>query len=108
MSRTLDLVRENVKAGRIRVSEHCMAELSDDDIDLKQVIDGLASARAIEDYPDYHKGPSVLCIQYDADNRAIHVLWGVALRNRDVATVITAYRPDPTKWDADLVTRRRR
>ena len=74
MSRTLDLVRENVKAGRIRVSEHGMAELSDDGIDLLQVIDGLAGARVIEDYPDYHKGPSVLCLQHDADDRPIHVL----------------------------------
>lgn len=106
MSETLGKVRENAEAGRVRVSQHGAQELTDDNIDFEDVIEGVATAVTIEDYPDYHKGPSVLCLQQDAAGNPIHVLWGLAKKNPDIATIITAYRPDPERWTPDLMTRR--
>ena len=108
MSDTLRLIRERVEAGKIRVSQHGMQELSDDSIALGAVIAGIANAIVVEDYPDYAKGPCVLCLQRDGAGSPIHVLWGLAARNLEVATIITAYRPDPERWMDDLVTRRPR
>ena len=106
MSTTLPIIRSNVLAGRMRVSQHGIQELTDDNILLIDVIAGLASATVVEDYPDYAKGPCVLCLQRDGQGKPIHVLWGLAAQSRDVATIITAYRPDPERWMDDLTTRK--
>ncbi len=108
MSGTLSIVRAHVAAGRIRVSEHGRQELSDDGISLEPVIIGLAQAIVVEDYPDYAKGSCVLCLQQDENGQPIHVLWGLAASNRNVAALITAYRPDPERWMDDKLTRRPR
>lgn len=108
MNPTLAKITENVVAGRVRVSEHALQELNDDAIDLRDVISGLATAALVEDYPDYWKGPCILCLQHDRDGHVIHVLWGIAKQATETATVITAYRPDPARWSADFMTRNRK
>ena len=108
MSETLTRIRAHVQSGRIRVSEHGMQELSNDGISLRAVIAGVEKAQVVEDYPDYSKGPCVLCLQWEDNERGIHVLWGLANRNPDVATIITAYRPDPARWTSDLMARKPR
>ncbi len=107
-SKTLDAVRAHLAAGRVRVSEHGRQELSEDAIQLMPIVDGVAEAIVIEDYPNYAKGPCVLCLQYDENGLPIHVLWGIAANAPDIATLITAYRPDPERWMQDLITRRKR
>jgi hypothetical protein len=106
VSETLKVVQAHAEAGRTRVSEHGRQALSDDGIDLATAISGIALARVVEDYPTYVKGPCVLCHQYDDHGEPIHVLWGVTPRTPDVATLITAYRPDPQRWSDDFTSRR--
>ena len=108
MSDTLTKIRAHVQAGRVRISEHGMQELSNDDISLAAITDGVEKAQVVEDYPDHSRGPCVLCLQCDDTERRIHVLWGLAARSPDVATIITAYRPDPARWTSDLMTRKPR
>ncbi len=107
-SKTLDTVRAHVAAGRVRVSEHGRLELADDNISLASLIAGLATAIVVEDYPDYVKGPCVLCLQRDEKGEPVHVLWGLAANAPDIVTLITAYRPDPGRWMEDWMTRRSR
>ena len=92
----------------MRVSQHGLQELADDEISLRAVVAGVANAIIVEDYPDFAKGPCVLCLQQDDTGRQIHVLWGIAASNSESATIITAYRPDPERWMTDLMTRRPR
>ena len=61
-SKTLDSVRVHIAAGRVRISEHGRHELSDDSIRLLPMIEGVAGAVVVEDYPNYVKGPCVLWI----------------------------------------------
>jgi hypothetical protein len=49
MPDTLGTIRQHVIAGRLRVSQHGLQELSDDEIDLSEVIDGLERAVIVED-----------------------------------------------------------
>lgn len=108
MSETLKLVQSLAKDGRLRISEHGRDELAADGIALADIFGGIATAQVVEDYPEYYKGPSVLCLQRDRAGKPIHALWGIAARTRNVATLITAYRPDPARWSDDLLTRKRR
>jgi Domain of unknown function (DUF4258) len=106
-SETLEKVKALAKAGEILVSDHGYEELAADDIFSPDVLDGLADATVIEDYPQAAKGPSVLVLQRDGDDRPIHVVWGIAKATDRPAVLVTAYRPDPRKWSGDFMKRRK-
>jgi len=106
LSATFDTIKALLSVGKSRVSDHCLKEMRDDGIDLSDVIAGIDQAVVVEDYPNFAKGPCVLCLQLDRDGKPLHILWGLALKTSDVATIITAYRPDPARWSADFLNRR--
>jgi hypothetical protein len=107
MSRTLELVQQLVHRREIRISEHGYDELSGDDILIRDVIEGVADAILVEDYPDYFKGACVLTLQKDHERRPIHVVWGIPKNAEGPAVVVTAYRPDPGTWSSDFMRRNR-
>ena len=107
MSETLTLIRGLVAAGDVRISEHGYDELADDEIAVAEILAGVDEATVIEDYPEYPKGQAVLVLQLDAAKRAIHVVWGIPKGAEGPALVVTAYRPDPTRWDEKFVERRK-
>ena len=63
MSRTLQLIKELVARGEIRISEHGYDELAADYISVEDILYGVVAADLVEDYPEYFKGPSVLVLQ---------------------------------------------
>lgn len=83
----------------MRVSLHGYEELVADGLTARDIIDGLDDAIVIEDYPTYRKGPCVLALEYDKAGRPVHVVWGIPAGHDAPAVVVTAYRPDPTRWD---------
>jgi hypothetical protein len=107
MSETLRRVQTLIFAGDYLISSHGFDELDKDGILPGDAISTIAAAIAIEDYPDRVRGPSVLTLQHDADGRPIHVLWGIPAGRRRPAVLVTAYRPDPAKWDSDFKRRTR-
>ena len=106
MSKTLERVRALVARGDVRVSLHGYEELAADGIQVRDVIDGLNAAAVVEDYPDFPKGPCVVVLEHDRSNRPIHVVWGTPAGRDSPAVVVTAYRPDPAKWDETWQKRR--
>jgi len=106
MSSTFDAVRELVAAGNVRISEHGYDELSNDDISVRELLRGIDTATVVEDYPAFPKGPAVLVLQFGADNRPIHVVWGIPKGYTSPAVLVTAYRPDPAKWNEHFTGRR--
>jgi len=106
MSETLRLVQTLVLAGDYRVSRHGFRELAADDIVAEDVLAGVRDAVTIEDYPDAHKGPSVLALQVDRDGRPIHVVWGIPSNAGAPAVLVTAYRPAPELWSTDFMKRK--
>ncbi|EJW10282.1 hypothetical protein A33M_0219 [Rhodovulum sp. PH10] len=106
MSEVFRRIRTLVLAGDWLVSEHGYGELLADDIVVAAAIDGVAEAVAIEDYPDRVRGPSVLTLQRNQKGRPIHVVWAIPAGHRSPAVLVTAYRPDPARWDDDFKLRR--
>ena len=99
MSSTLDAVRDLVTSGNVRISEHGYDELSDDDILVRDLLNGINSATVVEDYPTFPKGAAVLVLQFDGNNRPVHVVWGIPKGFTSPAVLVTAYRPDLAKWN---------
>lgn len=106
MSETLEQVRALVARGEVRVSLHGYEELAADKVRMHEILDGLKTAVVVEDYPDYAKGPCVLVLEQDQANQPIHVVWGIPGGQESPAVVVTAYRPDPAKWDETWRRRR--
>jgi Domain of unknown function (DUF4258) len=105
VSDTLRAIQKLVALEKVRASEHGDEELLEDDISIDELLSGIQIAIVVEDYPDAFKGPSVLVLQ-KYKGRAVHVLWGLARNAPDVATLITAYFPDPKRWYDDFLKRK--
>ena len=106
MTAVLEKIRVAVGNGSVRLSDHAFERLLTHDISYQEILDGLGRAEAIEDYPDYFHGPCVLVLQQDAKRRPFHVVWGLSKGDERRAIVVTAYRPDPEKWDETWRRRR--
>jgi hypothetical protein len=106
LSETLDKIRALAARGEVRISLHGYEELAGDSIHVVDIVDGLNAAIVVEDYPTYPKGPCVLVLEHDRTSEPIHVVWGIPAGQDSPAVVVTAYRPDPAKWDETWRKRR--
>jgi len=89
----------------IRISDHGYDELANDGLFVKDIISGITSAKAIEEYPDYPKGASILILQR-TDNNPVHIVWGIPKGYDEPAVLITAYRPSLDRWDSTFTRRK--
>ena len=102
----LGLVRPLVQRGQRRITAHAHKRLVDHAIPLGTALEGLTAAVVVEEYPNYYAGPAVLVLQYDADDRPFHVLWGMPGSGEQCAYMVTAYRPDPQDWADGFLKRK--
>ena len=80
-----------------RVSSHAADELTDDRIDLDELIDSMDTARVVESDRDDPRGPNVLLLHETSRGRSLHAVWGIPVGESRPAVLITAYEPDPTR-----------
>jgi hypothetical protein len=106
VSETFERIRALVGRREVRVSDHGYDELASDGILLREVLAGVEKAEILEDYPEYPKGPCVLVLQRDEAGDPMHVVWGIPRGRTSPAVLVTAYRPDPTRWTDDFRRRR--
>jgi hypothetical protein len=90
----------------VRISEHGYNELAEDGLTVRELLAGVPEAVWAEEYPNYPKGPCILLLQGDRDNKPIHAVWGIAKGNKRPVVLVTAYRSDPTQWDEKFLRRK--
>ncbi|CAM9939295.1 unnamed protein product, partial [Chrysoparadoxa australica] len=106
LSTFIETVRTLIRNGDVRVSEHGYDELSRDGLSAREVLAGVPQAIVVEEYPDFPKGPCALFLQADRAGAPIHVVWGIPQGHDKPVVLITAYRPDPARWDEAFMQRR--
>lgn len=106
MSEFLEQIRALIRGGDVRISDHGYDELAEDQLTAKEVIAGAEEAVVVEEYPNYPKGPSILLLQKDQAGEPIHAVWGIPRDHDKPAVLVTAYRPDPERWDESFLKRR--
>jgi hypothetical protein len=94
-----------IRTSNVRVSEHGYDELAEDGLTAREIILGFGNAELIEEYPDYPKGPCILVLQRDRNDKPVHVVWGIPKGYTEPAVLITAYHPDPSRWNSDFMKR---
>jgi len=104
---TFDRIRTLVSDGNVRISEHGYDELAADGLLVREMVEGVGNAELVEDYPGYPKGPCVLLLQRTRDGRLAHTVWGLPAGQTEPAVLVTAYLPDPAKWEPGFRRRRR-
>ena len=107
MADTFQRIQTLVQAGEVRVSEHGYDEMAEDGLGVRELLVGLSSAIIVEEYPNYGKVPCVLVLQRDRAEKPIHVVWGIPKGEASPAVLVTAYRPDPTRWSTDFIRRKK-
>ncbi len=107
MGTTFEQILELIERQEIKISGHGYDELAEDGIFVRDIISGVEDGVIVESYPDYPKGPCVLMLQKDGVGNPLHVVWGIPRNASTPAVLVTAYRPDPTRWSNDFKRRRR-
>ena len=98
MSETFNLIQVLVSQGVVRISEHGYDELMADGILARDIINSIAEAIVVENYPAYPKGRSVLLLPKGRKGELIHTVWGIPKGRDSPAVLITEYRPDERLW----------
>ncbi|MEW6237105.1 MAG: DUF4258 domain-containing protein [Candidatus Omnitrophota bacterium] len=107
MNKTFETILQLIERGDVRISDHGYNELRADNISARDVFSSVVEGIVIEDYPDNRKGPCVLVLQKDRLGQAIHTVWGIPKGFSFPAVLITAYKPDPIRWEADFLRRKK-
>ena len=106
MEETINKVKRLVNAGKVRISEHAYDELADDKLTVRELAESMNEAAIVEDYPEYPKGPCVLLLHKNQNREPIHAVWGIPSGKEEPAVLVTAYRPDPKRWEGDFIRRK--
>ena len=106
MSEFVERVRDLISAGEVRISEHGYDELAEYGLTARELLAGVLEAVVVEEYPNYPKGRCVLLLQKDRGGKPVHVVWGIPKGYDKPVVLVTAYRPDPERWDEEFLRRR--
>src|SRR3972149_10896065 len=91
----LENIRRQAAAENIRITQHAQQEMTEEEIALDNVLQAIATAQVLENYPEHKRGPCCLLNGFSPSGRFIHIVCTTA---QSVLIIITAYEPKPPKW----------
>jgi hypothetical protein len=96
-------IKEKIIENRIAWRGHALKRMMERDLSREAVKTAIQDCIIVEEYPDDFPFPSFLLLGY-YKNEPLHIVCSI---NQNHLWIITAYRPDKSKWEEDLKTRRR-
>lgn len=99
----IEKMRQFCKAGKIRWSSHVVSRMMERMIFRQEVLDTILSGEVIEDYADDFPLPSCLILGIH-EQKPLHVV--AAISDSDIV-IVSAYRPDESRFEPDFKTRRK-
>ena len=99
----IEKIRVHVRQGDVVWRDHAMKRLRERKISREDVRSAIYNGEIIEDRPDDIPTPSCLIVGANVKGRYLHVICGML---DEMVYIISAYYPDPNKWEADFVTRK--
>lgn len=103
MELSIDALRDLCSDDTIAMTQHASKRLRERRITLEEIKQAIMCGEIIESYPDDYPYPSCLVLGAPVAERIIHVVCGIGI---GFLWVITAYEPDPDKWESDMKTRK--
>ena len=91
------------ETGTIKWTAHVVARLQERGIKPSDIQSCIAAGHIIEQYPNDYPYPSCLVLGATVDGKVLHTVVGVGV---GYLWLITAYYPDPLKWNDDFSTRK--
>ena len=98
-------IRDSVRNGNFKVSDHAFDEMQEDDLDLENVLHSLENGEIIEQYPKSRIAPSCLINGVDYEDNSVHSVWGF-FKEKLFSVLVTVYKPSNEEWRDDNKTRR--
>ena len=86
----------------IQMTDHCLKRCRERGIKLDEIMLCILHGEIIEEYPNDYPFPSALVLECDL-GKPLHVVAGLS---DEYLWIITAYRPNPEKWESDHRTRK--
>ena len=99
----LNRIKEMIKKGQIRWTNHVMIRLFQRNIKQEDIENALLNGEIIEEYEEDYPYPSYLVYGITLNNEVLHVVCGM---NEEEFWILTAYYPDNINWESDLKTRK--
>lgn len=91
----LSQIQPQARAENVRVTQHAQQEMIEEEITLDEVLQTIASAHILENYPEHKRGACCLLSGRTRRGRALHV---VCTSAQPILIIITVYEPKPPKW----------
>ena len=98
----IEQFKELNKPENLVLTQHSRKRLLERGIKIQDISNTIESGKIIENYPEDYPFPSCLILGR-SEETIIHI---VASINENMIYLITAYIPDPDKWEDDFKTRK--
>ena len=96
-------LRSYFENDEVLISDHAAMRFRQRGLKVKNIRFAVNNGEIIEQYPDDYPFPSCLILGKTIDGKYIHV---VMSDEGKMSRIITAYYPDPNKWDDQLKVRK--
>ena len=96
-------LRSYFENDEVLISDHVAMRFRQKGLKVKNIRFAVNNGEIIEQYPDDYPFPSCLILGKTIDGKYIHV---VMSDEGKMSRIITAYYPDPNKWDVQLKVRK--
>lgn len=99
----IERLRSYYKEDKVFITQHASERCRQREINKKDIRYAVNNGKIIEQYPDDFPFPSCLVFGVSANNKIVHV---VMSDEGTGSRIITAYYPDPNKWEENFKVRK--